>query len=250
MVDRAFEAREGPDDRPRKQPREGGGHQHAGGGEQRQDQPQPVQHGVGALQRARDLQRHAGRDRLGQDADVGAVRVPVVDQPTPAAGGDHALAGVGADLHARPARLEQLRDGVAGIPGARVERKRFAIAVHYRQVDGSRVPEIEAVVDRTAAVHPELRKAGGKKVFEMRPAIPWDKGKALGFLLETLGLAGADVLPIYIGDDETDEDAFRAVGDRGLAFVVRGEDDERPTVAHYSLADTAEVSQQLLLPRR
>ncbi|HEX9313080.1 MAG TPA: trehalose-phosphatase [Actinomycetota bacterium] len=136
----------------------------------------------------------------------------------------------------------ELRAGVAGIPGARVERKRFAIAVHYRQVDESHVLEIEAVVDRTAAVHPELRKTGGKKVFELRPGIPWDKGKALGFLLETLGLDGEDVVPTYIGDDETDEDAFRAVGDRGLAFVVRGEDDERPTVAHYSLADTAEVA--------
>ena len=79
-------------------------------------------------------------------------------------------------------------------------------------------------------------------MFELRPAIPWDKGKALGFLLETLGLDGGDVVPIYIGDDETDEDAFRAIGDRGLAFVVRGEDDERPTAADYSLGDTAEVA--------
>ena len=160
------------------------------------------------------------------------------------------IAGPNGERHQQAADLlpaldhaeAELRDGVAGIPGARVERKRFAIAVHYRQLDESLVPEIEAVVDRTAAVHPELRKAGGKKVFEMRPAIPWDKGKALGFLLETLGLVGEDVLPIYIGDDETDEDAFRALGERGLAFVVRGEDDERPTVAHYSLADTAEVA--------
>jgi trehalose 6-phosphate phosphatase len=135
-----------------------------------------------------------------------------------------------------------LRAGVNGIPGARVERKRFAIAVHYRQVEESLVPKVEAVVDRTAAAHPELRKTGGKKVFELRPAIPWDKGKALGFLLETLGLDGEEILPIYIGDDETDEDAFHALGDRGLAFVVRGEDDERPTLAHYSLADTAEVA--------
>jgi trehalose 6-phosphate phosphatase len=160
------------------------------------------------------------------------------------------IAGPSGERHQKAADLlpaldaaeAQLHDGVASVQGARVERKRFAIAVHYRQVDESRVPEIEEVVDRTAAVHPELRKTGGKKVFELRPAIPWDKGRALGFLLETLGLDGPDVLPIYIGDDETDEDAFRAVGDRGLAFVVRGEDDDRPTVARYSLADTADVA--------
>lgn len=37
----------------------------------------------------------------------------------------------------------------------------------------------------------------------------WDKGCALNYLLDTLGLgASSDVLPIYIGDDRTDEDAF------------------------------------------
>jgi len=160
------------------------------------------------------------------------------------------IAGPNGERHQKAADLlpaldraeAELSAGVAGIAGARVERKRLAIAVHYRQVEAAQVPEVEAVVDRTAAAHPELRKTGGKKVFELRPAIPWDKGEALGFLLETLGLDGEDVVPTYIGDDETDEDAFRALGNRGLAFVVRGEDDERPTLAHYSLADTAEVA--------
>jgi trehalose 6-phosphate phosphatase len=42
--------------------------------------------------------------------------------------------------------------------------------------------------------------------------IDWDKGKAVEFLLESLGLSNSEnVLPIYIGDDRTDEDAFKAV---------------------------------------
>lgn len=40
--------------------------------------------------------------------------------------------------------------------------------------------------------------------------IDWNKGKAVEFLLESLGLCGKeDVLPIYVGDDKTDEDAFK-----------------------------------------
>lgn len=56
----------------------------------------------------------------------------------------------------------------------------------------------------------QLRLNHGRKVFEIRPTIKWDKGNAVEFLLESLGYnESSDVLPIYIGDDRTDEDAFR-----------------------------------------
>ncbi|OAY67799.1 putative trehalose-phosphate phosphatase D, partial [Ananas comosus] len=69
-------------------------------------------------------------------------------------------------------------------------------------------------------------------VLEIRPTIKWDKGKALEFLLESLGFADSvDVLPIYIGDDRTDEDAFKralptqmryyAKEDKALAFLFQ-----------------------------
>lgn len=136
---------------------------------------------------------------------------------------------------------EELEAALGNTPGVRVERKRLAIAIHFRRADDRAVPEVERVVAEVAARHPELRAAGGKKVFELRPAFPWDKGAALLWLLETLGLDREDVLPVYVGDDETDEDAFRALRDRGLGIVVRGEDDERPTAARYSLADPEDV---------
>ncbi len=49
----------------------------------------------------------------------------------------------------------------------------------------------------------------GKMVFEFKPKIDWNKGKALVWLLQALGLdEHEDVFTIYIGDDTTDEDAF------------------------------------------
>ena len=60
----------------------------------------------------------------------------------------------------------------------------------------------------------------GKKVYELLPDIDWDKGKAVLWLLETLELERGKVLPIYIGDDRTDEDAFSALENRGVGILV------------------------------
>lgn len=136
---------------------------------------------------------------------------------------------------------EDLRAALASIPGSRVERKRFAVAVHYRQVQDALIPEVERVVSTVGSVHPRLRKTGGKKVYELRPGIDWDKGKALRFLLEVLGLDGPDVVPIYIGDDETDEDAFAALKGRGHGVVVASAEEDRLTAADARLTDPKEV---------
>jgi trehalose 6-phosphate phosphatase len=71
-------------------------------------------------------------------------------------------------------------------------------------------------VATVAAAHPRLRRTGAKKVFELRPNVDWDKGRAILSLLRVLGADSPDVLPIYVGDDETDEDAFEAIRERGL----------------------------------
>jgi len=136
---------------------------------------------------------------------------------------------------------------LADIDGASVERKKFSIAVHYRQVADNRVPAVEKVVDRVLSDHPRLRKSSGKKVFDVKPRTDWNKGQALLWLLERFGHEkGPDVVPIYIGDDTTDEDAFRVLrqeegGCGGIGIVVR-DDSERQTIAHYALEDTDEVA--------
>jgi trehalose 6-phosphate phosphatase len=98
---------------------------------------------------------------------------------------------------------------------------------------------VEAMVDDVLARHPDLRKGYGKKVFELQPRLDWHKGKAVLWLLRVLELDGPEVLPLYIGDDLTDEDAFRALGDRGLSIIV--EEGSRPTAASYVLKHPEEV---------
>ncbi|MGB2696117.1 MAG: trehalose-phosphatase [Dehalococcoidia bacterium] len=138
---------------------------------------------------------------------------------------------------------KQLTRQLASIQGAWAERKRYAIAVHYRQVADADVPTIEHEVDAIVDARGSLRKTGGKKVFEVRPRVDWHKGKAVRWLLETLNLGGSGTLPIYIGDDVTDEDAFEALRMDGLGVVVMEE--PRPTAARYSLRDTDEVGRFL-----
>ena len=134
----------------------------------------------------------------------------------------------------------ELPKALENIPGVRVERKRFAIAVHYRQVDRSKLGELEKNFDEVLSRYPDLRKTTGKEIFELRPNVDWDKGTALLSLLQTLYADGDRVLPVYIGDDDTDEDAFRAIRDQGIAIVVGTE--KRPTSAHYALHDPGEVA--------
>jgi trehalose-phosphatase len=138
---------------------------------------------------------------------------------------------------------KELREKLAGIAGALIERKCFSIAAHYRNVNETDFPKMEQVVSEIAARHRELRRIDGKKVYELLPNIDWDKGKAVLWLLEHLGLECPDARPIYIGDDRTDEDAFRALEQRGIGILVSEE--PKPTAASYSLGNPSEVERFL-----
>jgi len=138
------------------------------------------------------------------------------------------------------AATEMLQARLEAVPGAQVERKRFAIAVHYRRVADDDYSKVEAAVRAVAPDVPLLRVAAGKKIFELRPDFDWDKGRALDWLLGELALDRYAVTPIYLGDDTTDEDAFRAIRKRGIGIVVgRGGDASH---ARYALENTAEVA--------
>ena len=82
----------------------------------------------------------------------------------------------------------------------------------------------------------------GKKVFEIKPNLDWDKGKAVSLLLDVLRL-DENTLPVYFGDDITDEDAFFSLGNRGIGILVS--ETERETGADYRLNNVEEVEEFL-----
>ncbi len=133
-----------------------------------------------------------------------------------------------------------LTDQLSAYPGVQVERKRYAIAIHFRRADPAAVPDVETIVDQATAAHERLRKRSGKKIFELQPDIAWDKGRAVEWLMQRLGLDSTDTLPMYLGDDTTDEDAFQALQNHGLTIRV-GEADHL-THARYMVQDTDEVA--------
>jgi alpha,alpha-trehalase len=134
---------------------------------------------------------------------------------------------------------DELEQAVSAVPEAWVERKAFAVAVHSRQVDDHLLPRLDEIVGRVADAFDGLRRTGGKRILELRPAVDWDKGRAVWFLLEQAGLGRDEVVPIYIGDDDTDEDAFVALAADGVGIIVSEVD--RPTAATLRLRDPDEV---------
>ena len=138
---------------------------------------------------------------------------------------------------------KEVKKRLEAVSGAWVERKKFSIAVHYRKVQDPNVPKVKQAVEETAARYPDLRQSGGKKIFELQPKMDWHKGKALMWLLGELELDRPDVVPFYLGDDVTDEDAFSTLKDRGIGVVVM--DPPRDTEARYRLKDPDEAERFL-----
>ena len=100
--------------------------------------------------------------------------------------------------------------------------------------------QVRAAVDAIAAAHPDVHVTRGRKVLELRPQVAWDKGRALLHLVEALGVSGdSDVVPVYIGDDRTDEDAFRVLQGWGLGVLVSTV--AKASVATYTLEDPQEA---------
>lgn len=140
----------------------------------------------------------------------------------------------------------ELEKSMLPFPGAWVERKRFAVAVHYRQVAEEDLSAVDQAVDRVHRACPGLKRAYGKKIFELKPDMEWDKGRAIQWLINRLELHHHQL--IYIGDDVTDEDAFRILESMGIGICVQ--ESYRRTAARFVLHDIQEVESflQALVP--
>ena len=145
-----------------------------------------------------------------------------------------------------------LANALAHVPGVIVEHKGLTLTVHFRATPQLLAGEVDDVVTATAEPYVEggqLRLTRGKMVVEVRPAIPWDKGKAIEKIHRHFRESGNpedSLLPVYFGDDRTDEDGFRMVQNMGGIAVFVG-DSRQGTVALHQLDSPGEVSETMRL---
>lgn len=136
---------------------------------------------------------------------------------------------------------QELARKVHHIPGTLVEDKGLTLSVHYRRVAPVDVDAIRDIVVKTIAPrHERFHITLGNKVYEIRPRIAWNKGAALTWIKQRLNRP--DALVIYLGDDTTDEDAFRTLAADGITIRVG---DEAETAAAHRLPDVAAVQRFL-----
>lgn len=161
-----------------------------------------------------------------------------------------------------------LKDDLNKVKGVLIEDKGLAVAIHYRNVEGAHVRFIKDTIGKRMGPQthpPSLRIDEGKKVYEMRPAVAWTKGDAVSWLIsrfasesfdhrahmprilrrifpraqrETRARARHSMVPVYIGDDVTDENGFQAVAHAGISVFVG---DKKSSRAKYYVKNTDEV---------
>jgi len=130
------------------------------------------------------------------------------------------------------------------INGVEVERKHFAIAVHYRNAPPASLDLIRKETDQLLINNKEFRTGTGKKILEIKPSIKWHKGKAVEWIMDKLDLSDSEkYVPVYVGDDVTDEDAFRTISDDGIGILAGTH--SLPSAAHYQLKNVDQVKKFL-----
>lgn len=155
------------------------------------------------------------------------------------------------NLEAKAAQVEikdlvrQFSAQLGSTEGVIVEDKGLSLSIHYRLVKESeknKVAEIFRQITSPRLREGKIKVTSGKKVWEVRPPIDWHKGKAVEAIVAEMKkiLKYAKLLTIYLGDDTTDEDAFRVVHrPQGWSIFV-GEENPSSN-AEYFLNSTSEV---------
>ncbi len=173
-----------------------------------------------------------------------------VGLPTVVYAGCHGLEMEGPSIRFRHATAEAARAELSGvaealgrrlaaIPGAFVEPKGLAVAVHFRNAPAAARPSLEAEITEVLRSRPGLRVLPGNQVVDILPAVRWGKGQCVLRIRERLAPLGRlGVSCIYLGDDETDETAFHVLAGHTITVRVGG---TPGSAAAYRLRDVAEV---------
>lgn len=133
---------------------------------------------------------------------------------------------------------------LSGVKGVLIEDKGGTLSVHYRQVSLNQVPLVKKIIDHTCDPFLQINSVKillGKKVLEIIPPIMWNKGEAALWLFKKQEIikGRGQILPVYIGDDTTDEDAFEALKNKGITVFVGA---PKFSVAEYCLAGPQEAT--------
>ena len=124
----------------------------------------------------------------------------------------------------------------AALPGVWVEDKGVGVTLHHRAAPDADVAVREVAEALAAELGGGYEIQPGVYTQELRPT-GWDKGRAVLELMSMVPFTGR--VPVVVGDDRTDEDAFAAVRRLGGTAVIVG--DRPDTVATHRLADPAAV---------
>lgn len=133
-----------------------------------------------------------------------------------------------------------LAANLSGISGVRVEYKGLTASVHYRQASPASMRDIERIAYTVVA--PEVSPFflnPGRMVLEVMPRSNWHKGAAVCWINSRL--AGPSAASIYVGDDRTDEAAFRELPDQITVCVGRPD----WSSAKFHVSDPGDVHQFL-----
>lgn len=146
---------------------------------------------------------------------------------------------------------EELTYKLSKIKGIFVEDKNVTLSIHYRLATRSGYLLAKKIIEEVIQpflARNKIKVSYGKKVIEIKPPVAWNKGRAVAWLLarQSFILGDHPIMPVYLGDDVTDEDAFAAIKkylpagrQEGLTIYIGKPKDSQ---AKYYLRDTQEVS--------
>jgi len=142
---------------------------------------------------------------------------------------------------------EELTHKLSKIKGIFVEDKNVTLSVHYRLASRSGYLLVKKIIEEIIQpflARNKIKVSYGKKVIEIKPPVAWNKGRVVAWLLarQSFILGDHPIMPIYLGDDVTDEDAFGMLKNKGLTIYIGKPKNSR---AKYYLRDTQEVSEFL-----
>ena len=162
--------------------------------------------------------------------------------------GNHGLEVTGGKTHPIQKKAKKLKPFIQkakrilrktiNFKGVFVEDKGYTLSVHYRLLDKKNIEAFKKIFDSSTKKlikSKKIKVTKGKKVFEVRPNLRWDKGKAVLWVIKKQ----KKVLPICIGDDITDEDAFRAIGKKGISILVSKK--KKKTFAQHRIESSQDV---------